>query len=83
MVAGFSALPSLITKHYGITKTSTIHGLTLSGWACGGVFGPLLANTLSYQTLLWVLTGIYGMSFIAVKTFVKQDMKSVINGMLR
>ena len=51
----------------------------MSGWACGGVFGPLLANTLSYQTLLWVLAGIYGMSFIAVKTFVKQDIHK-ING---
>ena len=77
MEDGFSALPSLITKHYGITKTSTIHGLTLSGWAMGGIFGPLLANTLSYQTLLWVLAGIYGTSFIAVKTFVKQDIHKV------
>ena len=77
MVHGFSCLPSLITKHYGITKTSTIHGLTLSGWAMGGIFGPLLANTLSYQTLLLVLTGIYGMSFIAVKTFVKQDIHKI------
>lgn len=74
---GFSALPALITKHYGITKTSTIHGLTLSGWAMGGIFGPLLANTLSYQTLLWVLAGIYGISFVAVKAFIKQDINKV------
>lgn len=43
-------------------------------------FGPLLANTLSYQTLLWILIGIYGMSFIAVKTFVKQDIHNKVKG---
>ena len=69
---GFSALPALITKHYGLTKTSTIHGLTLSGWAMGGIFGPVLANTLSYQTLLFVLAGIYGLSFVIVKRYVKE-----------
>ena len=69
---GFRALPALITKHYGLTKTSTIHGLTLSGWAMGGIFGPVLANTVSYQTLLFVLAGIYGLSFVIVKRYVKE-----------
>lgn len=67
---GFSSLPALITKHYGIAKTSTVHGLTLSGWAMGGIFGPLLANTLSYNTLLIVLAFIYGIAFFAIDMFV-------------
>lgn len=74
---GFSALPALITKHYGLTKTSTIHGLTLSGWAMGGLFGPILANTVSYQTLLLVLAGIYGMSLFVVKRYVTDTTKKL------
>ena len=35
-------------------------------------FGPLLANTVSYQTLLFVLAGIYGLSFVIVKRYVKE-----------
>ena len=68
---GFSALPALITKHYGISKTSTIHGLTLSAWGIAGLVGPMLANVLSYQSLLFVLAGIYGISLISVKKFVR------------
>ena len=68
---GFSSLPALITKHYGISKTSTIHGLTLSAWGIAGLVGPMLANVLSYQSLLFVLAGIYGISLISVKKFVR------------
>ena len=68
---GFSALPALITKHYGISKTSTIHGLTLSAWGIAGLVGPMLANLLTYQSLLFVLAGIYGISLISVKKFVR------------
>ena len=68
---GFSALPALITKHHGISKTSTIHGLTLSAWGIAGLVGPMLANLLTYQSLLFVLAGIYGISLISVKKFVR------------
>lgn len=49
---GFSALPSLITKHYGITKTSTIHGLTLSGWAFGGIFRPTIGKHIKLSNIV-------------------------------
>jgi len=39
----------------------------------GGIFGPMLANALSYQTLLIALSGIYGLSLLAVKKCVKTD----------
>lgn len=69
---GFSALPSLLGKIYGMNNASTIHGLTLSGWAFAGFCGPLMANLIPQNYLYYVLAGLYLFSLVIIKTQVRK-----------
>ena len=69
----FSSLPSLLSKRFGSSCVSTVHGATLSGWAMAGIFGPVLANTIPGNNLYLVLAGLYIVGFTMMEIFVKRD----------
>ena len=68
MEDGFSALPALITKHYGLTKTSTIHGLTLSGWAFGGILRTVIGKHIKLSDFVVCLSRNLCIKFCNCKT---------------
>ena len=37
--AGFSVIPSIVYKIFGVNNTSTVHGLVLSAWGIAGLIG--------------------------------------------
>ena len=69
----FSCLPSLLAKRFGSTSVSTVHAMTLSGWAVAGIIGPTLANIITGNTLYLVLGCLYLVGFSLMEIFVKKD----------
>lgn len=69
----FSCLPSLLAKRFGSTSVSTVHAMTLSGWAVAGIIGPTLANLITGNTLYLVLGCLYLVGFSLMEIFVKKD----------
>ena len=63
---GFSSLPSLLAFKYGISNTSTIHSLTLSGWGVAGIASLFLKN-LELNILLPICLGLYLVNIILLK----------------
>jgi len=70
---GFSCLPSLLAKRFGNNCLSTIHSMTLSGWACAGIAGPILGNIFTDNALYLVLALLYFIGFLGFTIFVKRD----------
>ena len=69
----FSCLPSLLSKRFGSSSVSTVHAMTLSGWAIAGIVGPTLANLITGNTLYLVLGLLYLFGFTLMEIFVKKD----------
>ena len=70
---GFSCLPSLLAKRFGNSCLSTVHSMTLSGWAIAGIIGPLLGNMFTGNTLFLVLGMLYIIGFGGFTICVKRD----------
>ncbi len=68
----FSVLPSLLAKRFGMANASRVHSMTLTGWSFGGIFGPLLANTFTGNSLYIVLAVLYFISFTVMEMNVKK-----------
>ena len=71
----FSCLPSLLAKRFGSTSVSTVHAMTLSGWAVAGIIGPTLANLIIGNTLYLVLGCLYLVGISIMEIFVKKEKK--------
>lgn len=68
----FSVLPSLLAKRFGMANASRVHSMTLTGWSFGGIFGPLLANTFTGNSLYIVLAVLYFIAFTVMEMNVKK-----------
>lgn len=68
----FSGLPSLLAKRFGMSNASRVHSMTLTGWSVGGIFGPLLANTLTGTALYAVLAVLYFIAFTVMEMNVRK-----------
>ena len=68
----FSVLPSLLAKRFGMANASRVHSMTLTGWSFGGIFGPLLANTFTGNSLYIVLAVLYFIAFSVMEMNVKK-----------
>lgn len=68
----FSGLPSLLAKRFGMSNASRVHSMTLTGWSVGGIFGPLLANTLTGTALYAILAVLYFIAFTVMEMNVKK-----------
>ena len=73
---GFSNLPPLLVDRFGINSISTVHGLALSAWAFAGLSGNqlsafILKQTGSYDTLLYVILGLYVLATVISMWVVK------------
>ena len=69
----FSCLPSLLAKQFGTNNVSTIHAMTLSGWAMAGIFSIVLANIFTGINLYLILSLLYFLGFLGFTIFVKRD----------
>ena len=63
---GFSALPALLAKKYGITNTSTIHSATLSAWGIAGI-ASLFIKQLPIHILFITCCLMYAFNFILLR----------------
>lgn len=69
----FSVLPALLSKHFGASCVSTVHAMTLSGWAIAGIIGPMLAN-LAVGSYLYLILGLmYLLGFMGFTICVKRE----------
>lgn len=68
----FSVLPSLLAKRFGMSNASRVHSMTLTGWSFGGIFGPLLANTFTGNSLYIVLAVLYFIAFTVMEMNVRK-----------
>lgn len=46
---GFSTLPNILHSQFGLTRLSTIHGLTLSAWAWASVASYIITQVFIYR----------------------------------
>jgi len=83
---GFSNLPTLLSDRYGMEDVSKIHGLALSAWGFAGLSGNQLASfivsrfpaeqaTLGYNTVLYVILGMYAIALLISIFLVKAKNK--------
>ena len=68
----FSVLPSLLAKRFGMSNASRVHSMTLTGWSFGGIFGPLLANTFTGNSLYIILAVLYFIAFTVMEMNVRK-----------
>ncbi|WP_341300115.1 OFA family MFS transporter [Lysinibacillus sp. FSL H8-0500] len=66
---GFSNLPAFASDLFGTKQLGVIHGYLLTTWSLGGIFGPLLVNTIknsygSYIPVFYVFAGLIAASLI-------------------
>lgn len=69
----FSVLPSLLAKHFGSTSVSTVHAMTLSGWAIAGIIGPTIANLITGPYLYLIIGLMYLFGFMGFTICVKRE----------
>ena len=68
----FSCLPSLLAKQFGTSNVSTIHAMTLSGWAMAGIVSVILANLFTGNILYLILALLYFIGFLGFTICVKK-----------
>lgn len=66
---GFSNLPAFASDLFGTKQLGVIHGYLLTTWSLGGIFGPLIVNTVrnatnSYIPAFYIFTGLITISFL-------------------
>lgn len=72
--AGFSVFPALISDLYGPRNFGINYGLMFTGWALGGIIGPMLAATIydrsnNYNLAYIVAFGLLVISIIIARGF--------------
>ncbi|SOC02710.1 OFA family oxalate/formate antiporter-like MFS transporter [Ureibacillus xyleni] len=76
---GFSNLPAYASDLFGTKQLGVIHGYLLTTWSLGGIFGPILVNTVknmtnSYIPVFYIFTGL-----IAVSLLISLLLRSEVN----
>ncbi|MCP1145466.1 OFA family MFS transporter [Lysinibacillus endophyticus] len=66
---GFSNLPAYASDLFGTKQLGVIHGYLLTTWSLGGIFGPILVNTVknmtnSYIPVFYIFTGLIAISLL-------------------
>lgn len=66
---GFSNLPAFASDLFGTKQLGVIHGYLLTTWSLGGIFGPILVNTVkgmtgSYIPVFYIFTGLLAVSLL-------------------
>ena len=66
---GFSNLPAFASDLFGTKQLGVIHGYLLTTWSLGGIFGPIIVNTIkgmtgSYIPVFYVFTGLIAISLL-------------------
>ncbi|RUL51082.1 L-lactate MFS transporter [Lysinibacillus antri] len=66
---GFSNLPAYASDLFGTKQLGVIHGYLLTTWSLGGIFGPILVNTVrnmtnSYIPVFYIFTGLIAVSLL-------------------
>ena len=78
---GFSNLPALASDLFGTKQLGVIHGYLLTTWSLGGIFGPMIVNTIheatnSYIPVFYVFSALIGLSFV-ISIFMKFEVKKL------
>lgn len=72
--AGFSVIPSIVYKNFGVNNTSTVHGLVLSAWGIAGLIGNqiglYLFEHVGYIGLIIVLYIVHIINFGVFATLI-------------
>lgn len=66
---GFSNLPAYASDLFGTKQLGVIHGYLLTTWSLGGIFGPMLVNTVknmtnSYIPVFYIFTVLIAISLL-------------------
>ncbi|MEK9198956.1 OFA family MFS transporter [Ureibacillus sp. 179-F W5.1 NHS] len=66
---GFSNLPAYASDLFGTKQLGVIHGYLLTTWSLGGIFGPIIVNSIksasgSYITVFYLFTGLIAISLL-------------------
>lgn len=66
---GFSNLPAFASDLFGTKQLGVIHGYLLTTWSLGGIFGPIIVNTVkditnSYIPVFYIFTGLITISLL-------------------
>ncbi|RTQ95791.1 L-lactate MFS transporter [Lysinibacillus telephonicus] len=66
---GFSNLPAYASDLFGTKQLGVIHGYLLTTWSLGGIFGPIIVNTVknmtnSYIPVFYIFTVLIAISLL-------------------
>lgn len=66
---GFSNLPAYASDMFGTKQLGVIHGYLLTTWSLGGIFGPIIVNTVknafgTYIPVFYIFTGLIAVSLL-------------------
>lgn len=66
---GFSNLPAYASDLFGTKQLGVIHGYLLTTWSLGGIFGPIIVNSIksasgSYIPVFYLFTGLIAISLL-------------------